>query len=478
MSKRSIVLRPADQPGGVAEALLARFSAIREQLKVRTEFPPEVLAEASTAASRAKLPERDETALPFVTIDPPGSMDLDQAVHIERDGDGYRVRYAIADVSAFVTPGGAIDTEARARVQTIYCPDRRVQLHPAELSEGAASLLPDQVRPAFVWDIRCAADGEGTSVEVARAMVKSVRRYTYAEVQDLVDAGQAEPTLVLLKELGEKRIALEAKRGGASLPMPEQEVEENPDGTFTVTFRPLLPSEDWNAQISLLTGMGAADLMLRHKVGILRTMPDPDPRDLKRFRREAQGLGITWPEGMTYGQFLRTLDRDDPRHLALIHSATSLFRGAAYTAFDGEVPDQPKHSAVANPYAHTTAPLRRLVDRFVLALCEALCAGSEVPAWVREAMPTIPEIMAEGDRRARSVERACTDAVEAAELVAFVGQQIDGVVVEADDRGTVVQLRHPAVVQRATGSAKAGDAVTVTVVAADVPTGTVQLAIS
>jgi exoribonuclease R len=308
-------------------------------------------------------------------------------------------------------------------------------------------------------------------------MVRSVRRYDYEEAQRLVDDGSAEEVLQLLKEVGEKRIALERKRGGASLPMPEQEVEEDGKGGFTVSFRPLLASEDWNAQISLLTGMGAADLMLRGKVGILRTMPDPDPRDVKRFRRQASAAGIPWQDGQTYGEFLRTLDRTNAKHLALIHEATTLFRGAGYTPFDGAVPDQPMHSAVANPYAHVTAPLRRLVDRFGLVVCEALSAGTEVPAWVKEALSTIPAIMKESDRLANSVERACTNAVEAAELRSYVGKTLDGVVVDRDDKGVVVQLIEPAVVERASGSAEEGGAVKVRVDAAEIETGMVKLSV-
>ena len=477
MAQRHIVFRPATQPGDVAQQLAARFEAVRRELEVPEEFPPDVVAEAAAAASNADLPDRDETSVAFITIDPPTSMDLDQAMSIARDGDGYRVRYAIADVPAFVRAGGVVDAEARRRGQTVYCPDKRVQLHPGELSEGAASLLPEQVRPAFVWDIRLAADGEGTAVEVYRAMVRSVRRYDYEQVQKEIDAGSAEECLVLLKEVGEKRVALERKRGGATLPMPEQEVEEAQDGTFHISFRPMLASEDWNAQVSLLTGMGAADLMLKGKVGILRTMPPPDPRDLKRFHRQAAAAGVTWPEGQAYGEFLRSLDHTDPQHLALIHEATTLFRGAGYTPFDGSLPEQPQHAAVANPYAHVTAPLRRLVDRFGLVVCEALSSGRDVPQWVREALPTLPEIMASSDRRTNAVERACTDAVEAAELHPMVGQTLEGVVVDENEKGVVVQLVEHAVVARAAGSVKAGERVTVRVDAADITTGTISLSV-
>jgi exoribonuclease R len=477
MAQRHIVFRPATTPSDTSQALLDRFEAVRREFEVSDAFPPEVIAEAQRAAAEADLPERDETAVPFITIDPPTSKDLDQAMAIDRDGAGYRVRYAIADVPAFVRAGGAVDAEARRRGQTVYCPDERVQLHPSELSEGAASLLPEQVRPAFVWDMRLAANGEGTSVEVYRAMVRSVRRYDYDQVQHAVDDGSADECLVLLKEVGEKRVLLERERGGATLPMPEQEVEEDGQGGFRISFRPLLASEDWNAQISLLTGMGAADLMLKGKVGILRTMPPPDPRDLKRFRRQAAAAGVPWPEGLAYGEFLRTLDHSDPRHLALIHEATTLFRGAGYTPFEGTVPEQPLHAAVANPYAHVTAPLRRLVDRFGLLVCEALSSGAEVPAWVREALPSLPDIMAASDRRTNGVERACTDAVEAAELVPYVGDTLPAVVVDENGKGVVVQLIDLAVVAKANGTARPGDSVTVRVEAADVSTGTITLSI-
>ena len=79
-------------------------------------FPDDVVAEADRAAREVELPDADETEIPFVTIDPPESMDLDQAIHVERRGTGYRVRYAIADVAAFVAPGSLLDAEARRRV--------------------------------------------------------------------------------------------------------------------------------------------------------------------------------------------------------------------------------------------------------------------------------------------------------------------------------------------------------------------------
>ncbi len=128
----------------------------------------------SAAASTAP----DHTDVPYLTIDPPGSMDLDQAMHIDRFGTGYRVRYAIADVAAFVSPGDPVDVEAHVRGETLYSPDLRTPLHPPVIGEAAASLLPDQVRPALVWTIDLDADGRQTAVDVKRASCGRCRDWT------------------------------------------------------------------------------------------------------------------------------------------------------------------------------------------------------------------------------------------------------------------------------------------------------------
>lgn len=485
-AQRTVTLRPTDPESGevvAAAGLTQRFAAIRAEQEVPEEFPADVLAEAErVVAQPLSRPETDLTDLPFVTIDPPGSMDLDQAMHLSREGDGYRVRYAIAHLESFVAPGGAIDAEARRRGQTIYAPDGRTPLHPPVLSEGAASLLPDEVRPAYVWDIRLDATGRHTSAEVHPALVRSVERLEYTAVQAAVDGGTDDERLLLLKEIGELRIALEQERGGASLPMPDQEVEEV-EGGFRLHLRPLVPSEDWNAQISLLTGMVAAEMMLEAQVGILRTMPEPEEQAVTQLRRIARALGVEWAEGTAHGAFLRSLDGSDPKHLALIHESTVLFRGAGYTVFDGQQPEIVEQAAIAAPYAHVTAPLRRLVDRFGLALCAAVSAGEEVPQWVREALPQLPELMETSDRRAGAVERATTDAVEAATLADRVGQTFAAVVVDTPEAGDTgghldVQLVDPPVLATAKGSADLGAEVTVRLTEVDLATGKVDFEVA
>src|SRR4051794_40317493 len=113
MPRRHLAVRLQDEPAG--RELRAGFARIRAELKLPPDFPADVLAEAEEAAKSPDLPADDLTDLRFLTIDPPGSTDLDQAMHLERRGAGFRVRYAIADVAAFVRPGGAVDLETHRR---------------------------------------------------------------------------------------------------------------------------------------------------------------------------------------------------------------------------------------------------------------------------------------------------------------------------------------------------------------------------
>jgi exoribonuclease R len=424
--------------------------AIQRELDVTPGFPPEVIAAAERAAEAPRLPDDDRTDIPFVTIDPPDAQDLDQALHIERTSRGYRVHYAIADMAAFVRPGDPVDVEAHRRGETLYGAGSKVPLHPPVLSEGAASLLPAEVRPALVWVIDLNESGEGVAVSVRRARVRSRAKLSYAQVQGDIDVGRASPMFDLLREVGELRQKREQVRGGVSLPLPEQEVAGK-DGRWSLGFRAPLPVEGWNEQISLLTGMAAGGLMLYGEVGLLRTMPPPESRALRRLRRTATALDIDWSDELEYPDFVRTLDPDRPEHAAMLVACTTLLRGAGYVSFDGAVPDRPEHSALASEYAHATAPLRRLGDRYVGEICVALCANEPVPEWVRTELPGLPKTLQESGRRANAYESAVLDLVEAGVLADRVGEVFTGAVVEVehdDPRRGVIVVRDPAVEAR------------------------------
>ncbi len=477
-SSRVITVRPSDSGAVPSDTLRKGIDAIQAEMKVSPEFPEAVEKAAAEAAANPRLPDLDLTHLPFVTIDPESAMDLDQAMYLERAGAGFVVHYAIADLSAFITPGDAIDVEANRRGETLYGADSKVPLHPRSISEDAGSLLPDQVRPALVWRINVDSTGEGTDVTVERALVKSRAKLSYAAVQADLDAGTADEMFTILGELGELRLAREAARGGVSLPLPEQEIVDE-GGVWHLEFRQMLPVENWNAQISLLTGFGAASLMVYARVGLLRTLPPADPRDVQRLHRTARALKIDWPAEVLYPDFIRSLDVSLPNHAAMVVACTRLLRGSGYVGFNGELPEQPQHSALASEYAHVTAPLRRLVDRYALEICVALCAGEDVPDWVLAKLPDLPDTMRESGRRANQYENAILNLVEAAVLAPRLGESFPGVIVEVqekDDRRGDVTIQDPAIEAAVSGSAPLpiGQDVSVKLTTADVTTRKVE----
>jgi exoribonuclease R len=450
------------------------FVALRSTLALPPAFTDTALRQARDAAEHPQLPDYDRTDIEFITVDPPGSRDLDQAVHIAADGDGYLVSYAIADVASFVRAGSDLDRELLARGQTLYFPDARVPLHPPELSEGAASLLPEQTRPAVLWQIGLDADGEVRSIDVQRARVRSRQQCDYAGLQKAIDAGSPPDGAALLPKVGALRQACARARHAINLDIPEQEVVEHGPGRYTLALRAELPIERDNAEISLLTGMAAATLMLRAKIGILRTVPDPDPATIKALRRLAPALGVSWPAGMAPGDVLAGITRDNPRQVAFLEHTSWLLRGAGYTLLDGDEPTATTHAGLGAPYAHVTAPLRRLVDRYASEICMAIQANQPVPDWARQSLASLPGAMKASDHVAREVDRAVVDTVEAWLLADRVGESFSATVLDVDERGATVALDEPVVRARCRGGDfRLGQRITVRLQAADVTTHTV-----
>lgn len=478
--------RRAVRAGAAADDVAAGLQRLRTELEIPTSYAPEAIAEAEASASagpREPTPRSDARDLELVTLDPPGSMDLDQAFHLARDGAGYVVHYAIADVAAFVTPGGALDAETHRRALTYYGPDGRYGLHPPVLSEGAGSLLPEADRPAVLWRLALDRDGALTDVDVRRSWVRSRAKLTYAGVQADLDAGTAGDMLALLPVIGQLRADAQIDRGGATLDVPDQEVARTDDGAYTLSFRAGLPSEEHNSQLSLLTGIAAAALQREAGVGIWRTLLPPRDSDVARLRRVARALELTWPRRMSYGMFASGLDSREPAHAAFATEATSLFRGAGYAGFgttaNPGVPAGATHSAIAAEYAHVTAPLRRLVDRYGTEVALAHTAGTAVPEWVLAALDGLPKTMGTGSQRANAYERGSVDLIEAVLLAGRVGDVLDAVIVESapsreeghvDQARATVLVEEPAVRARVVGpseSLQLGTRTRVRVVGAD-----------
>lgn len=442
-----------------AQVLLADgLAAIRHRYEVPTGFPPEVAALAEQRAVAGPMGiHRDRTDEPFVTLDPESATDLDQAFHVTSEGDALVLHYAIADVSAWVVPGDAIDIEAWQRGVTIYAADGKASLYPEVLSAGAASLLPDGPRPAVVVEVVVGLDGSAHLSAAERAMVRSRDKLAYEHITpgDL-------PAEV--NELARRVAAAEEARGASRIEFPEQELVTDATSPAGVRLapRPRRPSEDTNSYLSLAANLAVAALFVEHRTGLFRTMDEPSRSEVRGLRKVAAAYGIDWPSSLTLRQLNARLDDADPSHVAFLLAARRSGGGATYAAFDDH--RAPWHSAIAAAYSHATAPMRRLADRYVLDAVLDLMAGRPTDS---APFARLPEVMERAETVAGKVDRATIDLVESVELADRVGEVFSACVLEPGD-ASVVQIADPMVRARVPlGVTEPGQQVRLRLVSAD-----------
>lgn len=465
------------------------FRAIAEEFQLPERFPEDVHAEALQSSDRHADQRRDLRDIPFVTIDPAGSMDLDQAVNIQDapGGEGgaarWRVLYAIADVGAFVDPVGPLMAESLQRGQTMYLPDEPTRLHPAELSEGSASLLPDQTRPAVVWDILLRSDGEVADFTVYRALIRSVKRFDYTEVEADMHGGALHPAIAQLPEVGRARQRSDLRRKAINLRLPSISVErtQTEDGTerYLLGIDERQEMNDFNSELSLLAGMCAGEMMVRAGVGILRTLPPAGDKEIAAFDHSAHALGFD-RSGRPIGELLADIDASTPRGMALMRDAQSLLRGAGYQQFglaggaggaggaDGAEPEPSIHAGIGGHYAHVTAPLRRLVDRFATEICLAIASSQPIPEWVTANVDQVLGTMKSSSQTASAVDRACMKLTEAVVLQPWVGQNFNATVLNSDggDKAKIL-VEEPPILTTCVGGPDEASTVKVTLIEAE-----------
>ena len=415
------------------------LALIRQQFQLPAAFPPEVEAEAAEAASRPLDGHANATEMPFVTLDPASSRDLDQAFAIEAAGADLLLHYAIADVGWFVDDGGAMDREAWVRGTSFYLPDGKVPLYPPALGDGAASLLPDGDRPAVIFTVRVDPSGEARLDGARRALIRSRAKLAYETATEAdLPTGFAELT---------RRVeAAELARGAARVDPPEQEVVKDDSGCFRLQLRPQSWAEKKNAALSLATNLAVADVLLRARTGLFRTMAEPQEWAVRRLRHTAKALGVSWPKAEQLQTLERRLDPAAPADAAMMMAIRRASQSAGYEPFRDGV--TPWHAAVAAPYAHVTAPLRRLADRYVVEATLAVASGQPVPDSTQAAFEKLPDVMQKADGLSGQIARAVIDLAEAVTLEDREGQTFAAVVTDIDQRGARIQLSDPPVVAR------------------------------
>ena len=416
--------------------------AIREH-GIPQDFSAKALAEAEGLGTADMDGREDLTDLPLATIDPPDARDHDDAVWAHPDGEadnpgGFVVWVAIADVSHYVRPGGAIDAEARRRGNSTYFPDRVVPMLPERLSADLCSLRSGAVRPCVAVRMRIGADGEMVERRFVRGLMKSVASLNYREVQDAIDGRPSERCAPLMERvvrpLFEAYAALAAareRRQPLDLDIPERRVRVGDSGkVLSVGREERLESHRLIEEFMILANVAAAQTLAQRGAPLLyRVHEKPTAEKTSALRRFVLSQGLKAPRGRQAStESLNGLIEQAAQAGAAEAVGMSVLRSMAQARY---TPANCGHFGLAlDAYAHFTSPIRRYADLLVhraLAAAHGWEGGGAAPgAQDDHGLAEAGEWLSQTERRSACAERDTLDRYLAQHLSKRVGRAFEG----------------------------------------------------
>ena len=418
-------------------------------------FPDDVIAEADKMEAAPLGDRLDLTDVPLLTIDPADARDHDDAVYAMPDPDpknvgGFVLWIAIADVAHYVTPGSALDREARRRGNSTYFPDRVVPMLPDRLSGDLCSLHEGVPRACMAARIRIDAQGEILDFAFHRALMRSVASLNYEETQAAIDgdanartADLLEPVLKPLYAAYAALVRARAKRQPLELDLPERQIALSDDGRVTsVAFKARLDAHRLIEEFMVLANVAAATALIgKAQPHLLRVHEEPSPEKLESLREVAGTAGLS----LAKGQVLQTRHLNqllagaaDTDAAELINISTLRAMTQAYYS-----PQNFGHFGLAlKAYAHFTSPIRRYADLVVhRALITAFGLGDDGLTFEDgDDLEATGTHISETERRSMTAERDTTDRYLAAFLSDRVGTELAGRISGIQRFGAFVKL--------------------------------------
>ena len=424
------VLGFEDSPEVETRAVIAKF-------ELHDAFPPEVTAEAERIP--LEIPESalegrsDLRAKRIFTIDGKDAKDFDDAIHIEPLQNGhFLVGVHVADVSHYVTEGGALDVEAKARATSVYLPGKVLPMLPERLSNGVCSLVPGEDRLALSVLVELSADGDVENYAIVNSVIHSKARLTYDEVQAFSEAKSAMPDhardlegdLHLLLKLTTRMREKRFREGSLDFRLKEVKVDIEPDGSLT-----LIPVREETArgliEDLMLTAnkLVANHLHSREIPALYRIHEEPSPQRFLEVVANLAKLSIAVPGGkptpQAYQEILanvRGTPLESPVNTLLLRS----MRQAKYSS------ENKGHFGLAfSDYLHFTSPIRRYPDLIVHRVLKAFIArkmGAKRREVLAATLPELGDHTSNRERNASDAERDLTKYYQARWAQARVGQ--------------------------------------------------------
>lgn len=436
---------------GAPDAPRVRVTSALRERELPEAFPPEAEAEAKAfggaVAREALAGRRTLFHLPVCTIDGADAKDFDDAVSLEPAGAGrWRLGVHIADVSYYVRPGGALDQEAYRRATSVYLPDRVVPMLPHALSSNLCSLMPDVERLTLSTFITLDEQGRVYGTEEAETAIRSARRFTYEEVDEVLK-GKAVPNVpealhAAVMTMGRLQQALSAARiarGALDFDMPEYRVVTDARGVpVDLERRDRLQSHRLIEEFMILANEAVARRLIgANRPALHRVHPVPDPQKLAMLSRDLAKLGVKVqpPKDARGLQAILRLAGRHPSGDAITVLCVRSLKQAAYSHEPA-----PHYGLASKAYCHFTSPIRRYPDLIVhRALRHVLGRGvgaAPAPGYVATAGPHCSE----RERLAAEAERHAVNALRAELLAKRAGQVLDAVVTRVEAYGAFVEL--------------------------------------
>ncbi len=364
-------------------------SGMEIEIAVRQHHLPHQFSTACEKAA-AKIPSavrktdlkgrEDLRDLPLVTIDGESSRDFDDAVYAEKQGRNFRLVVAIADVSHYVKPQDAIDTDALDRATSVYFPRRVIPMLPESLSNGICSLNPDVDRLCMVCDMVFTYAGNLKSYRFYPAVMRSHARLTYTQVWDWIENGSdnpLKPHIDTLYKLYQILLKKRHQRGAMEFETTETEMIFDKQGKIK-RIVPVVRNEAHRLieECMLAANVCAAEFLLKHQhPALFRNHSGPTPEKLATLREQLGLLGLTLgggeqPTPLDYAAlFAQTAERPDRELIQVM-----LLRSMQQAMYE---PDNSGHFGLAYPaYTHFTSPIRRYPDLLVHRAIKAVLSGS------------------------------------------------------------------------------------------------------